>query len=158
MNSPLTQPHENRRDPTQPIQPRRPLPLRIIAWVFILWVILGWLRFAGRLISADLVTALLPSGLPTYLLAAGLLWGVMGLPVLWGLLRRAHWAIPLTRITAIIYPASYWFERLFLWRDPNARDNGLFMLILTALWLMLVFGAMRMPRVLQYFNHPQERG
>lgn len=158
MISPMTQMSDNHRDPTQPIQPRRPLPLHIIAWVFILWVILGWLRVAGRLISADLVTVLLPSGLSTYLLAAGLLWGVMGLPALWGLLRRSHWAILVTQVTALLYPASYWFERLFLWKDPNARDNELFMLILTALWLVLVFGTMRMPRVRQYFNHSPKRG
>jgi len=55
-------------------------------------------------------------------------------------------------ITALIYPGVYWFERLFLWQDPNAKRNWPFMLLLTILWLSLVFGVLRLKRVQQYFE------
>jgi len=141
-----------RRDETQPIKKRRPLSLTIIMLVYLLWISLGWLRFFNAINGRDLILDLLPSGLNLYLIAAGLTWGLAGLLAVWGILTRASWTLLLIRITAILYPGFYWFERLFLWQDVDAGRNWPFMLLLTILWLVLTFGGLQLTRVQQYFK------
>jgi hypothetical protein len=140
------------RDETQTNKERRPFPLKIILWVYLLWIMLGWLRFAAALQGQDLIPGLVSPSIHRYLIGAGLIWGMAGLPAVWGLITRARWTPTLIRITALIYPGVYWFERLFLWQDPNAKQNWLFMLLLTILWFSLVFGMLRLKRVQQYFE------
>jgi hypothetical protein len=140
------------RDETQPIKARRPLLLTVILWVYLLWIILGWLRFSAALQGQALILSLVSPGMHLYLIGAGIMWGMAGLPVVWGLINRARWTPTLIRITALLYPGVYWFERLFLWQDPNAKRNWPFMLLLTILWLSLVFGVLRLKRVHQYFK------
>lgn len=140
------------RDETQPIKERRPFPLKIILWLYLLWIILGWLRFSAALQGQDLILSLVSPTMHRYLIGAGLIWGMAGLPVVWGLITRARWTPSLIQITGLIYPWVYWFERLFLWQDPNAKRNWPFMLLLTILWLSLAFGMLRLKRVKQYFT------
>ncbi|HEY9121466.1 MAG TPA: hypothetical protein VIM80_00570 [Brevefilum sp.] len=142
----------SQRDETQPIKERRPFPLKIILWLYLLWIILGWLRFSAALQGQDLILSLVSLTMHRYLIGAGLIWGMAGLPVVWGLITRARWTPSLICITALIYPGVYWFERLFLWQDPNAKRNWPFMLLLTILWLSLAFGMLRLKRVQQYFK------
>jgi len=143
---------DGRRDETQPIKKRRPFVLTIILWVYLLWIILGWARFGAALQNRDLIQNLTSSGLDLYLIAAGLIWGLTGLPVVWGLLARAGWTPIIIRITAVLYPGIYWFERLILWEDGDANRNWPFMLLLTVLWLGLTFGGLQLTRVNQFFN------
>ena len=141
-----------RRDETQPLKRRRPFPLTVIMGVYLLWILLGWLRFASALRGRDLILELVPQNLEIYLVAAGLTWGLAGLPVIWGLLTRANWTPLLIRITALLYPGIYWFERLFLWQDADASRNWPFMLVLTIFWLLLTYGALQLNRVQNYFK------
>jgi len=141
-----------RRDKTQPLKGRRPFPLTVIMGVYLLWILLGWLRFTAALRGKDLIMDLVQQSLELYLIAAGLLWGLAGLPVICGMLTRADWTPVLIRITALIYPGIYWFERLFLWQDTDASRNWPFMLLLTILWLLLTFGALQLTRVQKYFE------
>jgi hypothetical protein len=149
---------KNQRDPTQPVNPRRPFVLTIMLWVFILWTILGWLRVAGVLRDGHLIIMILPPGLYGYLLLAGLIWGLSGLPILWELVRGASWTPKLLWIASVIYPISYWFERLFLWRDPYANRNWPFMLLLTMLWFTLMIWALQLKGVKHYFESDKEKG
>lgn len=150
--------HGTQRDETQPIKGRRPLSLTIMQWVYLLWIILGWLRFAAALQGKELILGLVSPGVQRYLIAAGLTWGLAGLPVLWGLMTRAGWTPKLIHITAILYPGVYWFERLFLWQDPEAVRNWPFMLLLTILWLSLVFIALSLKRVQDFFSEKHNQG
>ena len=143
---------KTRRDETQPIKRRRPFALTVILWVYLLWILLGWLRFAAALQGGGFMRDLLSPGLNLYLITAGLIWGMAGLPVVWGLITRTYWTPALIRITAILYPGLYWFERLFLWQDPEASRNWPFMLLLTVLWLGLTFGALQLKGVQNYFK------
>jgi hypothetical protein len=135
---------------------RRPILVTLIISVFGLWILLGWLRFAQVLIRRELILEILSTGLFWYFLLAGVLWGLAGLPVLWGLLRRRNWAFPVLWIAGGIYPAMYWVERLFLWRDQSAAENWPFMLVLTILWLGLVAWASISTKVRQYLNQDLE--
>ena len=149
---------EKQRDRTQPIKPERPLPLKIMFWIFVLWIALGWARFVGAVSGRDLLVTLVSPGLHLYLVLAGLIWGVAGLPVLWGIIRRKPWTSVIIGITAILYPALYWFERLVLWEDTEAGRNWAFMLLLTVLWLGLTFWVLRSNRVADYFMQDQKGG
>lgn len=150
--------NEKQRDPTQLVKPRRPILLTLMFWVFVVWTILGWLRFFRSLTAYDVILTFLSPGLYWYLLLAGLVWGLLGLPVLWGLTKGARWAPPAVLTAAVFYPLSYWFERLFLWDDPNAQRNWPFLLLLTLLWLGLVFWALRSSRVKHFFMSDNQKG
>lgn len=120
------------------LPPRRPFLVSLLFWILVLWVILGWLRFARAIIDRELIVSLLSPGTYRYLLLAGLSWGLVGLPMLWGILRRAPWTLNLLWGIAFFYPTVYWVERWLLWADPSARQNWPFMLLLTAIWFGLV--------------------
>jgi hypothetical protein len=123
------------RDPTRPVRRRRPLALRLIFWLLLLWTVLGWLRFAQTLQNRDLILSLTSTGIYAYLLGAGAAWGLIGLPAFGGLALRTAWARAAIGAAAVLYPAIYWFERLALWRDQDSQANWPFMLALTLLWL-----------------------
>lgn len=154
----MNTPADNGQKPVKFLRPRRPFPLKLIFWVFALWTLLGWLRFAQVLGETDLILALLGPGLYGYLLLAGLTWGLLGLPVLWGLLRRARWTPLLIKVAAVVYPALYWVERLLLWRDPYAHRNWPFMLLLTGVWFGLVFWGLRSAHKRAFFTNNEKRG
>jgi hypothetical protein len=135
----------------QPVRRRRPFPLKVILWVFALWTVLGWLRFAWALAEGELIMRLLSPGLYGYLLLAGLSWGLLGFPVLWGIWRRTSWALLLVKVASVLYPALYWFERLILWQDTSAQRNWPLMLLLTAAWFGLVGWGLCAARARAYF-------
>jgi len=56
----------------------------------------------------------------------------------------------------LLYPALYWFERIFLWKDPGAQKNWPFMLVLTFSWVGLLIWVSRSKRVRQFFMKPPE--
>ncbi len=147
---------ETKKDPTKRIRPRRPFVLRIIFWLFAFWALLGWLRFARALMDRSLILEILGTGYFYTLLFAGLISGLGALPVLWGLLRGARWTLTLIWVMAIFYPGIYWFERLALWADSNARHNWPLMLLLTLLWFGLVVWASRSKRSRRYLKQDVE--
>lgn len=148
----MTTTPETPRDPTQPIRPHRPLPLRLIFWVLVLWTLLGWLRFARAWGDRELITTALSPGLFRAIAGAGLVWGLAGPPALWGLTSRTAWARTVILVDAVLYPALYWAERLFLWQDESARGNWPFMLALTLIWAGIVTWGLRSRRSRDYFK------
>jgi hypothetical protein len=147
----------DRRDPTEPLRPRRPILLTLIFWVFVLWTVLGWLRLFGAITRRMLILEFFPSWVFGYLVLAGLIWGLVGLPVIWGLAFRAGWARRLLPIAALIYPLLYWLERIILWQAPEGRGNEPFMLLLTGFWLGLVVWVMRSGKVRRFFDQAKHR-
>lgn len=146
------------RDPAEVVRRGRPLPIKLTLWVFVLWTLLGWLRFIRAFGEGDLMMSLLSPGLYGYLLLAGLAWGLLGVPVLWGLLLRAGWAPLLLKIAGIFYPLSYWMERWLLWQDPYAHRNWPFMLLLTIGWFGLLIWGLRAACSRDYFTDDHKKG
>ena len=142
---------QTQRDSTQPICQRRPFLLRVLFLLFVLWSVLGLLRFARGLIDRSLILELLDLGVYWYFLISGLTSGLAAWPALWGIMRRSNWAPTLIWVLSVLYPVFYWIERLFLWVDPEAVDNWLFMLLLTMLWFGVVFWALRSKRGNSFF-------
>jgi hypothetical protein len=151
----MTDDLEKPRDPTEPIHSRKPFPLKLVLWSLSGAVVMGWLRFTGAILNKALILEFIPPALRLYLILAGLLWGLAGLPALWGAIRRAAWAPRTIWITAAFYPASYWFERLVLWVNPEAQSNHGFMLLLTGIWFLVVFWALRLKASQRYFEIPR---
>lgn len=142
--------NDQNRHPTDPIRPRRPIPLTLTLWIFILWTVLGWLRFFSAIHNADLIREFLPGWVYGYLLGAGLVWGLVGIPVIGGLLWGAAWSIKLLPIAALLYPLIYWVERLFIWQSALGQSNWPFMLLLTAAWIGLVVWVQRSDRIRRF--------
>ncbi len=157
-NKGMTLQPRNDHDPTRPIRPRRPFLLSLLFWMHVFWAVLGWLRFAGALTERGLILERLTTGLHSYILLAGLISGLAALPALWGLLRSAPWTPRVITVTAVFYPAIYWFERLCLWADPSTQRNWPFMLLLTMIWLGLVFWALSSKKSQHYFGREDEDG
>lgn len=133
----MTDPTEP-RDSTRLVHPRRPFALRLIFWMLLLWTVLGWLRFGKALQNRELILAYTSLGIFVYMIGEGLIWGLIGLPALWGLNFRSSWAHWVIGVDALLYPAIYWVERLFLWQDETSQGNWPFMLVLTLIWLGVV--------------------
>ena len=148
----MTDSNHTEHAPSETSRPKRPLLLKLIWWIFALWSLLGWLRFASTLGERDLIVNRVGPALFGYLLLAGLLWGLLGLPVLWGLLTRANWTPFALQVTAALYPALYWLERLLLWQDPNAYRNWPLMLLLTLCWAVLVVWGLRTANNRDFFS------
>lgn len=149
----MTPTPETPRDPTQPLRPRRPLPLRLVFWVLILWSLLGWLRLSRALLDHALIVRTLSSGYFWAISSQGLIWGLAALPALWGLTFRTRWARTAILVDAVLYPALYWAERLFLWQDETARGNWPFMLALTLIWAVIVFWGLCAKQSRDYFDN-----
>ena len=143
--------NQESRHPTDPIRPRRPILLTLILWVFVLWTVLGWLRFFGAITNRDLIREFTQGWVFWYLLGAGLVWGLAGIPVVVGLVWGAAWSLKLIPIAAGLYPLLYWVERLFIWQSTLGRNNWPFMLVLTVVWMGLVVWVLASGRVRRYF-------
>ncbi|MFW5714505.1 MAG: hypothetical protein ACOCYU_07525 [Brevefilum sp.] len=153
----MTENEKPSRNSTEPIRPRRPILLTLLLWIFVLWTILGWLRFFGALINNAVIVEFLPGWVFGYLLTAGLIWGLAGIPVIWGLIFGRAWTHKMILFAALIYPLIYWIERLFIWQSPEGRSNWPFMLLLTALWWGLVLWVMRSEKVRRFFSHSKKK-
>ena len=136
----------------QPTKMRRHWSLKVISWIFILWMVLGWLRLIRTLADWQLLLSFLSSGLVVYLAAAGMFWGLVSLPALYAIIRRPIWATKAIWAAALAIPAVYWLERLFLWQDPFAQRNWPFMLLLTLIWLSWVGISLQSKQVKRFFN------
>lgn len=143
---------DRERNPTDPIKPRRPFVISLVFWIFILWILLGWLRFARALTDHALIEDLLPGWYFWYFLLAGLSWGLAGLPVTWAILRRTPWARVSIWVIGLFYPIHYWVERLFLWAPSEVRGNWPFMLLLTGLWILAIIWANNSKRAKRFFE------
>jgi len=143
---------QERTDSTRLIHPRRPFFLTLMLWVFILWSVLGWLRFGRALVERSLIEEVANPGTFWYLILSGLFYGLVDLPVLWGIMRRASWVPTVISVLSILFPAVYWMERLSFWIDPSAGDNWPFMLALTVLWFGLVICVLNSKRGKNYFK------
>ncbi len=148
--------NQNFVDPSDLKQTSLPFLLKLVLWILVLWTILGWLRFSQAIIQRSLIIETTSTGLFYFLLSAGLMWGLLGLIVLWGWIKRSMWTPALLWFAGFFYPLFYWIERVLLWKDVESQRNWPFMLVLTLMWLVLVFIAMRSEKTKRYFAVKQD--
>ncbi len=131
-------------------------PIQLIQGVIIVWMVLGWTRFTRALNDGWLIIEFISPFLYGYLLLSGLVQGLLGLPFLVGWARKKSWVPHVLMITVILYAALYWFERLFLWQNPNLNHNWGFILLLTLGWFSLAAWGLRTLKLQTHINRMEE--
>lgn len=117
--------------------------LHWLALAFLAGIVLGWLRVGQAVENPTLLDTYAGWSLSLYLAVSGVLWGLAGLPALWALIfhpARARWIV---WVAAIVYPLSYWLDRLLVGRSAEARTGFPFMAAVTLAWLSFCFFTLR---------------
>jgi hypothetical protein len=133
---------------------RRPFLLRLVSLSLFAVAIFGWLRFIAALQNKAFLGEIgFPPILQWYLILSGLLAGLVCLPALWALRRKYSWAPTASWLGVCTVLALHWIERLTLWETGQSARNWAFMLILTVLWLGLLFLSFSLAASRQYLNN-----
>jgi len=120
-------------------RPKRPFRVSVLAVIFLILSLLGWLRLGQALINRQLLTQLGAWPGPVYIALGGLVWGAAGLPVALGLWSRASWSGSAARLAALIFLLTYWIDRLWFSAERAPVYNWPFSLGVSAAWLILVY-------------------
>ncbi len=128
----------NNRDlPTAPVaRIRSYFWLRLLALIFLVLAVMGWVRFeeAIRLWNLLISLGLLPG--PLYLALTGALWGLIGVAPAVGLWFGYRWATLWSAAAALIYPLTYWIDRLWIAQRAEGFPNEVFALGVTVAWMV----------------------
>ncbi len=119
--------------------PSRPFLVKLLAAIFLLLSILGWVRMEQAIQNAAFIDQYASAGLPIFLGLSGLVWGLVGLPAVWGLWQGRGWVMRATWIAAAVYPTLYWLNWLFAVQAPESRENWPFIAGLCIAWFLLVW-------------------
>ena len=135
-----------------PHSSKRPLSVTLLTWVVLIITSLSWLRLVEVIRRWDFLQSLTPAPPVLYLAIAGLIWGLLGAFLVWGLFLGRSWAPRLMQITAPVYAACYWLDRLLI-ADPSAIVNRWpFALGLTILLLVFTFWVFLRPKTKYFFD------
>jgi hypothetical protein len=138
----------------RPKRQKRSLGLALLVLGLLVVSGYGWLRFEQAVLYWDLIANLdLPVG-SIYFALAGFAWGAGGLVLAVALWFRRDWAPRWTRIGMAVIAASYWIERLWLYRSAESRYNLVFALVLSAFALGLGFLILALPAQKRFFAPP----
>ena len=134
----------------------RPRWLIILALVFLLFSLMGWLRVRETLSVATLLAHTYSFPAPEFLVLIGIAWGLVGLPASAGLFFGWHWADKLAWGATAFYLATFWLDRFLLVRAVEGRANSLFLAGLSGLWVLATFLVLR-SQPAQNFLHRREK-
>jgi hypothetical protein len=131
---------------------KRPLLITLLCLVFVGLVCFGWLRFQQSLQNWSLEAALVNSRLPVYTTLSGALWGIAALPAIICLWLRARPAMTFSLFAVILYPLTFWIEKIFLKISPIRMVNWQFDAGLTMIWLLFASLALFLPNSRRYLS------
>ena len=132
---------------------KRPLSATLLTWVVLILASLGWLRLAAVVRQWSFLESLSPAPPLVYLAISGLVWGVVGAFLVWGLFLGRTWAPRLAQISAPLYAAFYWLDRLLI-ADPSAISSRWpFAVGLTVLLLIFTFWVHSRPNVQNFYQN-----
>ena len=134
---------------------KRPLSATLLTWVVLILTSLGWLRLAAVLGQWSFLASLSPAPPLVYLAISGLVWGVVGALLVWGLFLGRSWAPRFTQISAPLYAAFYWLDRLLIADLSAISSRWPFAVGLTTLLLTFTFWVLSRPKVQHFYqkNH-----
>lgn len=129
----------------QPLR-KRSFWVSLLAGIFLLLSILGWIRLQQAVAYWGLLEQLGAWPGPLYIAVGGILWGIAGLVPAWGLWSASRWGARAAWIAAPVFPLTYWADRL--WFSPGAGPfaSWPFVLAVTAAWLVFVFAVLARAR------------
>jgi len=134
----------------------RPRWLIILALVFLVLSLMGWLRVREILAVASLLSHTYAFPAPEFLVLTGIVWGLVGLPASAGLFFGWRRADKLTWVATALYLVTFWLDRFLLVRAVEVRANSLFLAGLSGLWVLVTFVVLRSQPVQNYL-HRQEK-
>lgn len=134
----------------------RPRWLIILALVFLVLSLMGWLRVREILSVATLLAHTYSFPAPEFLVLTGIAWGLVGLPASAGLFFGWRWAEKLTWGVTAFYLVTFWLDRFLLVRAVEVRANSLFLAGLSGLWVLVTFAVLHSQPV-QNFLHRREK-
>ena len=134
---------------------KRPLSATLLTWVVLILTSLGWLRLAAVLGQWSFLESLSPAPPLVYLAISGLVWGVVGALLVWGLFLGRSWAPRFTQVSAPLYAAFYWLDRLLIADLSAISSRWPFAVGLTTLLLTFTFWVLSRPKVQHFYqkNH-----
>jgi hypothetical protein len=83
----------------------------------------------------------------------GLVWGVVGAVLVWGLFLGRSWAPRLTQISAPLYAAFYWLDRLLIADSSAISSRWPFAVGLTTILLAFTFWVLTRPKVQHFYQN-----
>jgi hypothetical protein len=116
---------------------------------------LSWLQFAGALRSWTFLRGLSPIPPVFYLAISGLIWGLIGAALVWGLFLGRSWAPRLMKISAPLYVAAYWLDRLLVADRSAIASRWPFAVGLTLFLLSFTFWVLSRPKVQFFYRKPE---
>ena len=135
--------------------PKRPLSVTLLAWVVLIITAFSWLRLIEVIRRWNFLQSITPSPPILYLAITGLIWGLLGASLIWGLFLGRAWAPRLMQVSALVYAAYYWLDRLLV-ADPSAMASRWpFALSLTIVLLAFTFWVLSRPKAQLFFNRTQ---
>ena len=134
---------------------KRPFIILALCLIFLVPIILGWIRVQQAIQNWNLAQSLVGSFLTGYTLVSGVLWGLIAIPAVVGLWLHTPWARWVAWVAAIFYLFTYWLEKIFLVKSPTQWTNWPFDAGITILLLFFVSLALYLPASQKYLEGEQ---
>ena len=116
---------------------------------------LSWLQLTSALRGWTFLRGLSPALPVFYLVVSGLIWGLTGAVLVWGLFLGRPWAPRLMKISAPLYVAAYWLDRLLVADRSAIASRWPFALGLTLFLLGFTFWVLSRPKVQFFYRKPE---
>lgn len=136
---------------TVPPRATRPRGVTLLVWLALILAVLHLTRLEQSLARWEFLETTLPFS-PIYLAINGAFWGLVGLVLTWALWFGKEWSPKLLSLAALLFTASYWFERVALSGSPNRNINWPFAAGLNLLVLVFIFWQIQRKKVRRYFG------
>ena len=121
-------------------QPRiRPISVSIMVVLVLFFTAINVIKVITALNSLDFLIVLVPE-IPLYYLAvSGATWGIIGLILTFVLFFGRKSSMTLARIAFILYPITYWLEKLLIAERYLIQHRWQFELMITILFIAILF-------------------
>lgn len=132
-------------------RPKRPFLVTLLAIGVLTLTIFNAIRFGTALAKWDLLLKWMPHPGPVYIAATGLFWTLGLFSVTLNLWFGWKWVRPTTATAILLYELYDWLDRI-VYQSSLPRDNQLFLLIFSILFLFFTAIALSLPGSRKFFN------
>jgi len=120
----------------------RPISVSILVVIVLFFIVTNLIKAINALSSWDFLIALVPEVPLGYLAISGVAWSIIGIILALLLFFGRKASIMLSRVFFLLYPISYWVERLLIADGSFMHHRWRFDLIMTILIIIILFWAL----------------